>query len=96
MFVAVGLLQSRYFQMTGSIVVINNSFTPCHVFVSKYTNKSASDDWYTIPVAQRESWQRNGWELVAFKNDADTERAGKYVRVDSTVTFTSLGNIEVS
>ena len=82
--------------MAGGINIRNVSSGNCHVFVSKYTNKSASDDWYTIPVAQRESWQRNGWELVAFKNDADTERAGKYVRVDSTVTFTSLGNIEVS
>ena len=80
----------------GSIIVINNSTEACHVFVSKYSNKSASDDWFQVPPGQRESWQRNGWELVAFKNDGDTNRAGRYVRADTTVTFDGLGNITVS
>ena len=82
--------------MTGSIIVINNGTEACHVFVSKYTNKSASDDWYQVPAGQRESWQRNGWELVAFKNDSDSDRAGRYVAVNSTVTFKDLGNISVN
>ena len=83
-------------QMTGSIIVINNSTEACHVFVSKYTNKSASDDWFQVPPGQRESWQRNGWELVAFKNAADTLRAGVYVRLNTTVTFHDLNDISVA
>ena len=82
--------------MAGGINIRNVSSGNCHVFVSKYSNKSASDDWYQVPAGQRESWQRNGWELVAFKNDSDSDRAGRYVAVNSTVTFKDLGNISVN
>ncbi|KAI8969778.1 hypothetical protein BD414DRAFT_502618 [Trametes punicea] len=80
----------------GSIIVSNASSSPITVFVSKYSNSSGDDSWFTVPANTRESWDRNGWELVAFKNANDTDRAGVYVRVESTVTFHSLSNITVS
>ncbi|KAI8976696.1 hypothetical protein BD414DRAFT_496269 [Trametes punicea] len=81
----------------GSIIVHNATSVPISAFVSKYTNESkGSDDWFTVAAHSRESWERDGWELVAFKNDDDTDRAGVYVRVDSTVTFYSLQDIVVS
>ena len=83
-------------QMTGSIIVINNGTEACHVFVSKYSNAQGSDDWYQLGPGQSDTWSRSGWELVAFKNDGDTNRAGRYVRADTTVTFDGLGNITVS
>ncbi|KAI0770934.1 hypothetical protein BD413DRAFT_613466 [Trametes elegans] len=83
-------------KMSDSIIVHNASSGAIHAFVSKYTNDKGSDDWFTIGAGQRESWGRNqGWELVAFKNEGDTERAGVYVSVDSIVTYHSLSNTVV-
>ncbi|KAI0631147.1 hypothetical protein C8Q77DRAFT_189458 [Trametes polyzona] len=80
----------------GSIIVVNANSLPCHVFVSKYSRPSAHDDWYTLEPGQRSSWTREGWELVAFKNAADTSRAGVYVRLNTTVTFHDLNAISVA
>ncbi|KAI8993816.1 hypothetical protein BD414DRAFT_456951 [Trametes punicea] len=82
--------------MPGSIIVHNAAPVPISVFVSKYTNSKGSDIWFTVPADTRESWERDGWELVAFKNTDDTHRAGVYVRVDSTVTFYTFKDITVS
>lgn len=79
--------------MTGSIIIHNASSGPCHVFVSKYSNSSGSDDWFILQAGQSDSWARNNWELVAFKNGDDTDRGGVYVRVDSTVTYHGVHNI---
>ncbi|KAH9855364.1 hypothetical protein C2E23DRAFT_815531 [Lenzites betulinus] len=79
--------------MTGSIIVFNATSSPCHVFVSKYSRSSADDSWFTLAPGARDSWARDGWEVVAFKNDRDSDRGGVYVRVDSTVTFHGLHNI---
>ncbi|OJT14024.1 hypothetical protein TRAPUB_9414 [Trametes pubescens] len=79
--------------MTGSIIVHNATSEPCHVFVSKYSRQSANDDWYVLQPGQRDSWARDGWEVVAFKNGDDTDRGGVYVRVNTTVTFNGLYNI---
>lgn len=79
----------------GSIIVSNLSDEPCHVFVSKYSRPSASDDWFTIPPHSRESWERAGWELVAFKNANDTDLSGVYVRVNSTVSYEAIHNVGV-
>ncbi|KAJ8092626.1 hypothetical protein PM082_006951 [Marasmius tenuissimus] len=73
----------------GSIIVHNASGrNDIQAFVSKYCDQG-SDAWYRLDSGQRESWGRKDgwWEFVAFKDDADTQRAGKYVRVNSTVTF---------
>lgn len=80
-------------QMAGSIIVYNASSSPCHVFVSKYTNSSGSDDWYTLQPGQRDSWARSGWELVAFKNGDDSVRNGVYVARDTTVTYNGITSI---
>ncbi|KAI0631119.1 hypothetical protein C8Q77DRAFT_1159820 [Trametes polyzona] len=82
-------------QMTGSIIVINESANPCHVFVSKFSVITGNDGWFTLAPGQRTSWGRNGWELVAFKNRQDTDRAGVYVAANSTVVFRSLREILV-
>lgn len=80
----------------GAIVVINNSSGPIHVFISKYSNSNGSDEWYVLEAGKRDSWARNGWEVVAFKNGNDTNRSGRYVEVNSTVTFNNLGDIKVN
>ena len=81
--------------MAGGINIRNVSSGNCHVFVSKYSNAQGSDDWYQLGPGQSDTWSRSGWELVAFKNDGDTNRAGRYVLADTTVTFDGLGNITV-
>ncbi|KAI9067848.1 hypothetical protein FKP32DRAFT_1588204 [Trametes sanguinea] len=80
----------------GSIIVNNATGSTITVFVSKYSNSGGDDSWFNVPANTRESWSRNGWELVAFKNSNDTTRAGVYVSVESTVTFHSFSNITVS
>ena len=82
--------------MTGSIIVANGTGQPIWCFVSKYSNSSGDDSWFQINANTRESWGRNGWELVAFKNGNDTTRAGVYVNVEATVTFHAFNNISVS
>ncbi|KAL7277302.1 hypothetical protein ACG7TL_009158 [Trametes sanguinea] len=79
----------------GSIIVINNSSSTISVFVSKYSNSDGSDAWFTLQPGARDSWSRKWWELVAFKNANDSNRAGVYVPVDSTVTFTDMAHISV-
>ena len=80
----------------GAIIVVNNSSAAIHVLVSKYSNSNGSDEWYTIAAGKRDSWARSGWELVAFKNANDTDRAGRYVPVNSEVVFTDLAHITVN
>lgn len=55
--------------------------------VSKYTHASGTDDWFVVKTTPQR-WVRDGWELVAFKNAADTERRGWYIRVSSDQTCT--------
>ncbi|KAI8993817.1 hypothetical protein BD414DRAFT_264299 [Trametes punicea] len=80
----------------GSIVIHNATSSPISVSVSAYTNSKGNDSWFTGPAHKRDSWERDGWELVAFKNADDTDRAGVYVPVDSILTFHGLKNIVVS
>ncbi|KAI0631126.1 hypothetical protein C8Q77DRAFT_1159828 [Trametes polyzona] len=79
--------------MAGSIIVVNASSSPCQVFVSKYSG--GNDNWFTLAPGQSDSWARDGWELVAFKSgDANyNDRAGVYVRANSTITYRGLHNI---
>ncbi|KAI0737949.1 hypothetical protein C8Q80DRAFT_1275982 [Daedaleopsis nitida] len=77
----------------GSIIVVNASNQTVSCFVSKYSNSGGDDSWFTLSPGQRDSWGRNGWELVAFKNAGDTNRGGVYTRVDTTVTFHDFNNI---
>ena len=79
----------------GAITIINNSSHPIQAFVSKYSNSDGSDKWFTLAPRTRDTWSRKSWELVAFKNPNDSQRAGVYVRVNSTVTFKSFENIAV-
>ena len=79
----------------GTFTIVNNTSSAISVFVSKYTNSKGSDDWYSVPAGQAETWDRNGWELVAFKNANDSGRAGVYIHTNKTVTFNSLDNIGV-
>ena len=79
----------------GAIIVVNNSSAAIHVFVSKYTNSNGSDEWYTIAAGKRDTWSRSGWELVAFKNEDDSMRAGVYIPINKKVVFYSFNNIQV-
>ncbi len=80
----------------GGILVVNSTSSPGSVFVSKYSNSKGDDSWYTLAAGARDTWDRSNWELVAFKNSGDTDRAGVYVRTNTTVTFHSLANITTS
>ncbi|KAL0572587.1 hypothetical protein V5O48_009379, partial [Marasmius crinis-equi] len=79
--------------MAGSIIVHNKSNQDINVFVSKYS-KDGSDDWFVVKAGQSESWSRSGWELVAFKNSFDSQRAGVYIPSNRAVTFRSFGEIQ--
>ncbi|KAI0356070.1 hypothetical protein OH77DRAFT_1401835 [Trametes cingulata] len=79
--------------MTGSIIVVNESSGPMHVFVPKDSNKHGHDEWYTIGAGGGNVWMREGWELAAFKNADDTQRAGVYVPTDTTITYRGLNDI---
>ncbi|KAK7437591.1 hypothetical protein VKT23_018489 [Stygiomarasmius scandens] len=81
--------------MTGSIIVHNESKQDIQVFVSKYSNSNGSDEWFVVKAGASDSWSRNNWEVVAFKNNNDTERAGVYVRTNMKITFVSFGDIQV-
>jgi len=81
--------------MTGSIIVHNKSKQDIHVFVSKYSNSNGSDEWFVVKAGASDSWSRNNWEVVAFKNNDDTERAGVYVQTNVKITFGSFGDIKV-
>ncbi|KAI0674547.1 hypothetical protein C8Q78DRAFT_1015462 [Trametes maxima] len=78
-----------------SIIVSNKSSSPITVFVSKYTNPRGSDRWYTLAAGAHDSWERNGWELVAFKNSNDSHRTGVYVYTNQAVIFHSMHHVEV-
>lgn len=67
-------------------MVINESCDAIKVFVSKFTT-DGNDSWFTLEPGARDSWQRHGWECVGFKNAADTNRSGIYVKANSVVTF---------
>ncbi|KAI0666556.1 hypothetical protein C8Q78DRAFT_984005 [Trametes maxima] len=81
--------------MPSSIIVANKSSVPIRVFVSKYTNSKGHDDWYTLAPGTSDSWERSGWELVAFKNDDDSDRSGVYVHANHSVTYHSLHNLTI-
>ncbi|KAI0323945.1 hypothetical protein GY45DRAFT_489881 [Cubamyces sp. BRFM 1775] len=83
--------------VTGRFYVVNNSSAPVSVFISKYSNSDGSDAWYTIPTCARDAWERNNWELIAFKldNGNHSERAGIYVRVNKTIIYNSLDDLVI-
>ena len=82
----------------GGITVVNHSPNPIFAFVSKYSNNSGKDDWFPLAPGESDKWDRNGWELVAFRDRDNTFRRGVYVRVDSTVNYygSRLHPIQVS
>ncbi|KAF8148843.1 hypothetical protein B0H34DRAFT_200343 [Crassisporium funariophilum] len=64
-------------------------------FVSKYT-KDGNDGWFTVPSTFDSSssshWDRNGWELVAFKDPATNIQRGWYLDCKGqTVDITFYG-----
>ncbi|KAE9387415.1 hypothetical protein BT96DRAFT_927624 [Gymnopus androsaceus JB14] len=79
-----------------SIIIENRSSETIYSFVSKYSNSKGSDEWYKIQAnGGADSWNRNNWELVAFKNEADSKRAGIYIPIDKKVIFHSFDDIRV-
>ncbi|KAL0565981.1 hypothetical protein V5O48_016034 [Marasmius crinis-equi] len=83
-------------KMAGSIIVRNMSNQDINVFVSKYSNKSGDDNWFALKAGASDSWDRSGWELVAFKNGNDSQRAGVYIQANKSVTFRSFQDIRVN
>jgi hypothetical protein len=77
------------------IFVKNDTSSAIDCFVSKYTNKNGSDDWFTLQPGAGDTWQRNdGWELVAFRHG--TDRSGVYVKTGASIVFGGLGHIAVN
>ncbi|KAF5365340.1 hypothetical protein D9758_005491 [Tetrapyrgos nigripes] len=81
--------------MAGSIIVHNASNQDIQVFVSKYSNSNGGDSWFALKAGQSDSWSRNNWEVVAFKKNDDSERAGVYTATNKMITFRSFGDIQV-
>lgn len=79
----------------GSMIVHNKSNSAVSCFVSKWTSDGGNESWFPLGANCRDSWSRNGWETVGFKNENDTKRAGIYVPINSTVIFYSFDNIKV-
>ncbi|KAI0666530.1 hypothetical protein C8Q78DRAFT_983646 [Trametes maxima] len=82
--------------MVSGIIVVNKSSAPISVFVSKYSNSKGDDAWFTLGPGASDTWGRSGWELVAFKNHDDSDRAGVYVHANHAVTFNSLHSITIA
>lgn len=80
--------------MVHNITVRNKSATTVYCFMTTYTH-SGNDNWYKIEPGNSEVWYRNGWDFVAFKNDADDKRAGVYLNMkhDMTIDFMSFDEI---
>lgn len=65
------------------------------VFVSAYTN--GKDDWFDLASdfsdPAKSHWNRDGWEVIVFKNPADDTRRGWYISCGGgrTVDVTFVG-----
>ncbi|KAJ3512755.1 hypothetical protein NLJ89_g3344 [Agrocybe chaxingu] len=82
--------------MTGFNIRNQSNVANLQVFVSKYTNENGSDKWYQVPndfaSAAQYHWNRNGWELVAFKDLETGVRRGWYLNCgNDTVAITFAG-----
>ncbi|KAK6510158.1 hypothetical protein TWF481_004872 [Arthrobotrys musiformis] len=85
-------------KMVGFIRIANETSSPIHVFVSKYNG--GSDDWFTLQPGGSDIWNRKegsggGWELVAFRDGDDTQRVGRYVKVNSSIIFRSWEEVAI-
>ncbi|KAI0670321.1 hypothetical protein C8Q78DRAFT_1079298 [Trametes maxima] len=80
---------------SATIIVSNKSSSSITLFVSKFSNPTGSDRWYTLAPGRSDSWDRSGWELVAFKNSNDTHRAGVYIHTNQEVAFFNMDHIIV-
>lgn len=69
---------------------IENDYKPEEFLVNNFSGKAVSccisttsggnGAWFKLAAGdEKDSWKRNGWETVAFKNEDDTERKGVYV-----------------
>ncbi|KAF9551421.1 hypothetical protein CPC08DRAFT_823175 [Agrocybe pediades] len=78
--------------MTG-FKVTNGSQSTIEVFISKYTNKDhGSDAWYTLQDGASDTWNRNGYEILAFKDPKTGDRRGWYLDcTDQTREITFRG-----
>jgi len=65
------------------------------VLVSAYSKKG-NDNWFLVPSSFNDSstshWDRNGWELIAFKDPTTQARRGWYINcTGETVDITFYG-----
>ncbi|CAA7264401.1 unnamed protein product [Cyclocybe aegerita] len=83
--------------MTGFNIRNQSDVVGLQVFVSKYTN--GSDEWYQVPndftSAGQYHWDRNGWEIVAFKDPATGVRRGWTLESSAAPKLRRLGEILV-
>ncbi|KXN84551.1 hypothetical protein AN958_12337 [Leucoagaricus sp. SymC.cos] len=83
------------------VFVVNRSGSPVDCFISKYTNDSGDDSWFTLPVGAGDTWGRgSGWELVTFRrpnSGNNPPRAGVYIHIEDgkTVEFYDFNDIVV-
>ncbi|KAK6544805.1 hypothetical protein TWF694_001487 [Orbilia ellipsospora] len=82
----------------GVIRIVNETSTPVEVFVSKYNG--GDDHWFNLPAGGSDTWTREegaggGWEVAAFRDGFDTNRVGRYVRVNSKVVFKGFDEVLV-
>jgi len=68
----------------GGFKIRNVSGRDVDVLVSKYTNKHGSDSWFkashNFGDTSKCYWDRNGWELIAFRDSSNHHvRRGWYI-----------------
>ncbi|KAF9562266.1 hypothetical protein CPC08DRAFT_634249 [Agrocybe pediades] len=75
----------------------NVSGTPgVKVFVSKFSHRGGSDEWYEVPSdfedPEKYFWRRKSWEIVVFMDPETQKRKGLYLNPeDSTLDVTFNG-----
>ncbi|KDQ50135.1 hypothetical protein JAAARDRAFT_200224 [Jaapia argillacea MUCL 33604] len=66
-----------------AVYVRNLSNHDMQCFITKYTR--GDDSWFPISN-DFQKWERTGWECVAFKNAANTNRKGVYLNAAGKTT----------
>jgi hypothetical protein len=78
------------------VTIKNKSGSNINAFVTTWSG-GGFDAWYPLHPGEEDTWKRNsnGWDLVAFKDDGDTHRAGVYVKLPKTIVFNAFNDIRI-
>ncbi|KAF9457878.1 hypothetical protein BDZ94DRAFT_160844 [Collybia nuda] len=93
-------LEAKHISYTANRIFVSNETTQkIQCFISNYTYPEGGDRWYDIgPGFDNQGWYRPGWEVVAFKNEADTQRVGFYIdntKRTTEIRFRSFSDVDI-